>query len=456
MSMIHNALSGAIAAQTALNTASQNIANAATPGYTRQGVMLSSRHALAGGVTAAGNGVQVSSLLRFADSYKSQQMWKAASDLGRYDAGQPYLNQLESVMSDDTSNINNALDGFFAALNAASVQPDSASLRSQVLTSADTLAKRITSQQQLFTTQHNALNDQRGAAINQINGYTADIALLNRQIAAAETGGLNTSGLRDARDQRIDSLASLVGVQVVAQRDGTVNVSLNNGQPLVVGNDAAVMSQPAGSLELQFANTTFGVASEGLGGQLGGVIDYEKHVLQPMQTTVDELAAGIAALFNGQLAAAGGAPLFVMNGSQLQLSTTITAGTLAFAAPGEGAGGGGNLTQLIKLKDSKISLTQFDAQGNALPPAVPPVQTVLGDIYTQLVGALGVRSQQNQAAQTTAQTVRDQSQANWASTSGVNTDEEAISLMQYQQMYQANMKVIAAAGKLFDSTLAAF
>lgn len=456
MSMIHNALSGAIAAQTALNTASQNIANAATPGYTRQGVMLSSRHALAGGVTAAGNGVQVSSLLRFADSYKSQQMWKAASDLGRYDAGQPYLNQLESVMSDDTSNINNALDGFFAALNAASVQPDSASLRSQVLTSADTLAKRITSQQQLFTTQHNALNDQRGAAINQINGYTADIALLNRQIAAAETGGLNTSGLRDARDQRIDSLASLVGVQVVAQRDGTVNVSLNNGQPLVVGNDAAVMSQPAGSLELQFANTTFGVASEGLGGQLGGVIDYEKHVLQPMQTTVDELAAGIATLFNGQLATAGGAPLFVMNGSQLQLSTTITAGTLAFAAPGEGAGGGGNLTQLIKLKDSKISLTQFDAQGNALPPTVPPVQTVLGDIYTQLVGALGVRSQQNQAAQTTAQTVRDQSQANWASTSGVNTDEEAISLMQYQQMYQANMKVIAAAGKLFDSTLAAF
>lgn len=445
MSMIHNALSGAIAAQTALNTTSQNIANAATPGYTRQGVLLTSRQALAGGLTAAGNGVQVSSLIRFADNYKSLQMWKAASELGRYDAGQPYLNQLESVMSDDTSNINNALDGFFASLNAASVQPDSAALRSQVLTSADTLVKRIASQQQLFTTQHNALNDQRGAAISQINGYTTDIALLNRQIAAAQAGGLNTSGLLDARDQRIDSLASLVGVQVVAQADGTVNVSLNNGQPLVVGNDAAVMSQNGSALELRFANTTFGVASQGLGGQLGGVIDYEKQVLEPMQTTVKELAAGIATLFNNRLAAAGGPPLFVLNGSQLELSTTITAATLAFAATGEGPGGGGNLTELIKLKDSTIVVTQFDNQ-----------PTVLGDIYTQLVGTLGVRSQQNQAAQTTAQTVRDQSQANWASTSGVNTDEEAISLMQYQQMYQANMKVIAAAGKLFDSTLAAF
>jgi len=445
MSMINNALSGAIAAQTALNTTSQNIANAATPGYTRQGVLLTSLQAVGGGTNAAGNGVQVSALIRFADGYKSLQMWKTASELGRYDAGQPYLNQLESVMSDDTSNINNALDGFFASLNAASVQPDSAALRSQVLTSADTLVRRIASQQQLFSTQQNALRDQRGAAINQVNGYTADIALLNKQIAAAQAGGLNTSGLLDARDQRIDALAALVGVQVVAQPDGTVNVSLTNGQPLLVGAESAVMGQSAGQLELRFANTTFGVSSQGLGGQLGGIIDYEKQVLEPMQTTVKELAAGIATLFNGQLAAAGGVPLFVLNGTQLEISTTITAATLAFAAPGEGAGGGGNLKELIKLKNSTVVVTQFGG-----------TPTVLGDIYTQLVGTLGVRSQQNQAAQTTAQAVRDQSQANWASTSGVNSDEEAISLMQYQQMYQANMRVIAAAGKLFDSTLAAF
>lgn len=455
MSMLINALSGAVAAQTALTTTSQNIANAATPGYTRQGVLMSSLQAAAGGVSAAGSGVQVSSLIRFADGYKSLQMWKAASELGRYDAGQPYLNQLETVMSDDTANINNALDGFFASLNAASVQPDSAALRSQVLSAADTLGKRISSQQQLFATQQNALRDQRGAATSQINGYTADIALLNKQIASAQSNGLNTSGLQDSRAQRIDALASLVGVQVVTQSDGTANVALNNGQPLVVGSEAAVMREDPGTgkLELKFANTVFGVAGEGLGGQLGGVMDYEKQVLVPMQTTVKELAAGIATLFNDQLTAAGGPALFVQNGNQLELSSAISADTLAFAAAGEGAGGGGNLKRLIALKSGTVSLTQFDAHGNA---QATPRSAVLGDIYTQLVGTLGVRSQQNQAAQTTAQTVRDQSQANWASLSGVNSDEEAINLMQYQQLYQANMKVIAIAGTLFDSTLAAF
>ncbi len=78
----------------------------------------------------------------------------------------------------------------------------------------------------------------------------------------------------------------------------------------------------------------------------------------------------------------------------------------------------------------------------------------LSDASTQLVAKLGMDSQQNQAAMDTAQTVRNQAEESWKSTSGVNTDEEAINLMQYQQMYQANMKVIAVANELFDNTLA--
>ena len=78
---------------------------------------------------------------------------------------------------------------------------------------------------------------------------------------------------------------------------------------------------------------------------------------------------------------------------------------------------------------------------------------LLGDVYTQLVGKLAMYSQQNNASYETAQTVRDQSESNWRSTSAVNTDEEAVNLMQYQQMYQANMKVITVANELFDSLL---
>ncbi|PZN30842.1 MAG: flagellar hook-associated protein FlgK, partial [Proteobacteria bacterium] len=124
MSIIHNALSGALAAQAALSAASQNIANAMTPGYTRQGVVLGSVQPLQGRLSP-GSGVAVSALQRFSDGYKSLQLWSAASELGQRSVAQTYFTQLEHVLGDDQSGINSGLDAFFAALNAASVEPTS-------------------------------------------------------------------------------------------------------------------------------------------------------------------------------------------------------------------------------------------------------------------------------------------------------------------------------------------
>jgi flagellar hook-associated protein 1 FlgK len=57
MSIIHNALSGALAAQAALAATSQNVANVMTPGYTRQGVLLASVAPRQTGALSAGSGV---------------------------------------------------------------------------------------------------------------------------------------------------------------------------------------------------------------------------------------------------------------------------------------------------------------------------------------------------------------------------------------------------------------
>jgi flagellar hook-associated protein 1 FlgK len=81
---------------------------------------------------------------------------------------------------------------------------------------------------------------------------------------------------------------------------------------------------------------------------------------------------------------------------------------------------------------------------------------LIGDADTQLVGKLGTDSQQNQSLMATADTIRRQAEDDWKSTSSVNKDEEAINLVEYQSMYQANMKVITMANTLFDSVLATF
>lgn len=456
MSIINNALTGALAAQAGLNTTSQNVANVMTEGYTRQGVLFSSIQPARSGALSAGNGVAVPSLLRFSDGYKSLQMWSAASDLARHNAAQPYLTQLEQVMGDDNSSINSGLDEFFGALNAASVEPTSSPLRQQVITAADALAQRFNSVVQVLSSQRVAVQQQRSTAVAQVNTLTADIATLNKQIAATRASGVNASGLIDERDRQIDSLASLVDVQVVEQADGTRSVSLQSGQPLVAGSIAATISvhgnaDGSQTLRLAFAKESFTLAPSGLGGQLGGLDDFEQNSLLPLMQAVTDMAREMSGAVNTTLQAgyamdgSAGAALFQFDAtsasSMLKINPALNAAGLGFSASATEPGDSSNLLALINVKSNTVTIGNLGS-------------ITLGDAVTQMVGRLGMQSQQNQASLSTAQTVRNQAEESWKSTSGVNSDEEAINLMQYQQMYQSNLKVISVANELFDSTLA--
>lgn len=455
MGMIHNGLSGIVASQTVLNTVSQNLANVMTPGYTRQGVALSAK-APTGGKLSAGNGVEVAGLIRYADSYKTQQLWRANAQLGQFEAAQTYMLQLEQIMGDAGGGVSAALDEFFAALSAASVEPASSPLRQQIIEQARALGQSLGNMAQIIGNQRVAVQQQRQVAVDQVNSYVQDIAKLNEKIIQAHGAGLNTSALQDQRDARVDELSKLVGLQTMAQPDGSINLSLRGGQPLVVGDRASTMEVVtiAGvqQLQVQFGPETFALSADQWQGTLGGLSALETELLDPIDAAVRAMAETIATEVNAVLAAGYGTsgaasapPLFVFNpassSGMLTVDPGVTADQLGLSSKPDEAGNSTNLQALIALQHKPVDIAGL---GSGI---------LLGDVYTQLVGKLGTYSQQSQASYATAKTVRQQSEANWRSTSGVNADEEAVNLMQYQQMYQANMKVIAAANELFDSLL---
>jgi len=456
MTILNNALTGSLAAQVALSATSQNIANVQTKGYTRQGVLLTALQPTAG-VKSGGNGVEVSSLLRFSDDYKSQQMWRSNSELNRYSHTQPYLTQLESVMGDPTASLSAGIDGFFAALNAADVDPTSTPLRQQVVSAADSMAQHFNSMNNVISSQLLSLRQQRSAIPAQANEAIASIAKLNQQIVGSGAAGTNVSALIDARDQAIDALAGLMSLEVTNQPDGTRDVSLKSGPPLVIGSlggSISVTGSPTGAqtINLQFVSANFVIDNQTIGGQMGGLGEFEEKVLLPLQQSISDIASNIATKTNTLLsggfdmAGAAGQPLFTFNpvgsgASGLLQLTGITASELAFSLDAANPGNSDNLMQLIDLTNSPIAVSSIGT-------------VLLGDADTQLVGKLGIDSQQNQALLTTGDTVRSQAISDWQSTSGVNRDEEAIDLVEFQNMYQANMKVIAVANSLFDATLA--
>ncbi|QJD93630.1 flagellar hook-associated protein FlgK [Duganella dendranthematis] len=455
MTITYNALSGALAAQAALNTVSQNLANVQTPGYTRQGVLLKAT-ASDPGTLSAGNGVQIGSLLRFSNTYQLQQMWRANSDLGAHAQTQPYLTALETVMSDEQSSISYGIDNFFKALNAAGVDPTSSPLRQQVVTTANSMAQQFNSIYNVAANQVISVTQQQQAILPSLNESLAGIALLNKQIVSVGGTGTNTSALMDKREQLIDSVSAQVGVDVVYNPNGSVNVSLKSGEPLVMSDSASTVSYSTESgspvLQLSYSNVKFTLDDTKVGGQLGGLGDFKQNTLIPLQTSIKELADQVATRINAAQAtgytAPGvtGEPMFEVPATTgiMQISDGFTSGGLAFSSDGT-PGDSGNLQNLIDVKGQKIQLSSL---GNT--------DVVLSDADTQLVGKLGIQSQQNQALLATATTVRSQAEDDWKSTSAVNSDEEGINLVEFQNMYQANMKVIAVANTLFESTLQMF
>lgn len=453
MTIMTNALSGALASQMALSASSQNIANLQTKGYTRQAALLSAVGADASG-KAVGNGVQVSSLLRFSDGYKSQQLWRAASETGQYSQTQPYLTQLERVMGDDTASLSVAVDQFFASLNAvAGDNATSTPLRQQVLTAGGLLAQRFNSLNNVYNAQQQSVSQQRSAIVDSANANIAKIAALNARITQANAVGAPASSLIDARDLAIDELAGQMALEVSDQPGGVRDVSLKTGQALVIGNVGGQLKTVGGvgaqSFKLEFASTTFALDAAKLGGQLGGLTVYEQDTLRPMQQGVADIARQLADKINTQLTAgyamdgSQGKPLFVYTAGATDM-LTIAPGMeptgLAFSSDGT-QGDTGNLLKLVNINSQTVNVTGLGT-------------VLLSDADTQLVGKLGVLSQQNQAALATAETMRTHALDDWQATSGVNQDEEAVNLVEYQNMYQANMKVMSVANSLFDATLA--
>lgn len=448
------ALSGVRAAQVAMATTGQNIANVNTPGFSRLNTITAS---LAGeGGLNVGGGVEVSSIRRMASEFKNQQLWRATTEQNYFGARQDYLTALEGLMAGEGSSISVGLDQFFAALSETSATPSSIALRQQILAEAGNLAQRFNGLSSNINAQVQALHEQRTAMATEINGLTDNIAKLNKKIVETEAVKGDTTALRDHRESLVKDLSQYSSIRVNETADGALNVSLANGQPLVSGISAGqlqITQTMTGEqlVNLSFLGTSFPLKQDGFGGAFGGLYDAEYGDLRPIMDSLHEMADQFALQINTtlstgfDLAGNPGQPLLTYDPTsvtKLLQVNNLAPEELAFSSAAGETGNNEVLLDLLAIKNQNITLG-----GSSV---------TLNDAYSGLLGQVASNSRQNQADLTSTTTVTQQAQAQRDSVSGVSLDEEAVNLMTYQQAYQANMKVISTANQLFDDMLAAF
>lgn len=443
--ILGNALSGLNAAQTVLTVTSQNIANANTPGYTRQDVVLISRTDSSPSPLSAGNGVEVADILRIADDFRTATLWRATSQYGFDSQMQTLVEQVEYIIGGDELSLSTGIDTLFTAFNSAAEAPTSIAVRQQILASADALATRFNQLAGNLDMQERQISEQAEALVENINSQLANVARLNERIADIQAQGGNTAQLQDQRDLAIQTLAEYVDVRTETFADGRVNVTLAGGQPLVLGDNASTMVLTDGELSLDYQGQSFPVTDAG--GQLGALVAYRTDTLAGIREQLNAQASNLADTINAQLNSGydlngdAGADLYDYDPSAPAASlrvTDIEPEQLAFRGDGGSGnplGGTGDNTNLLAVIDLKSGFY---------------------DDYSGLVGDIGIQSAQVQASAQASESLLQDAQQQRDSVSGVNQDEEAIRLMEFSQHYQANAKVIGVADQIFNTLLGMF
>lgn len=169
MSLMNIALSGLNANKAALDATANNVANVNTPGYSRQQLVMNAVSTGSNDRYSAGSGVEVTSIRRVTDQYLVKQTWATQSQASYSSRYLSNMSQLESMLGADGFSITAGLDTLYAALNDASVKPESTPLRQQIINEAEALSRRFNTLTESLHHQHKDMSDQRGAAIEHAN-----------------------------------------------------------------------------------------------------------------------------------------------------------------------------------------------------------------------------------------------------------------------------------------------
>ncbi|WP_370262077.1 flagellar hook-associated protein FlgK [Limnobacter sp.] len=308
------ALSGLNAARSGLSTTSHNIANANTVGYNRQQVIQQARPSTGSDIGFIGQGVDIASVQRVYSDFINAQEQKATSDAAFFEAKAQQIARVDAMIADDASGLSSALSIFFASAQTLSTNPADLAARQNYLSSAGTLAARFNGLNTVMDDLRVATNLKVTDTVSQLNDASSQIAALNKQIVAAKNqtnaNGGPPNDLLDQRDRLIMQLSKQVQTTRIDMGDGSVNLFLANGQPLVVKDRQFAVSteidpQDPKNLLVGTTNVINGQARlvafepSSLGnGALAGFLSFRQNELTEYQNTIGLLAARIGQAVN--------------------------------------------------------------------------------------------------------------------------------------------------------------
>lgn len=227
---ITNAMSGLTATARGTETVAANLANVMTPGYARREVVVSPQ--------ALGGGVRIDGLARIVNASLLSESRLSASSLGEAKTRNAFLTRMEGVVGlpGGSDALSTALTGFQTALGAAAVRPDDEIRLAQVVASAAALTGRLNAASEAVQAARGAAQQEIASDVAVLNASLDRVAYLNARISILDAGGKDATPLIDERQQVINRIAGIVPVQEVQREAGKVALFTAEGAVLLDGS----------------------------------------------------------------------------------------------------------------------------------------------------------------------------------------------------------------------------
>jgi flagellar hook-associated protein 1 len=471
------ARSALVTHQTALQTIAHNIANAETPGYSRQEALLEANTPVRMAYGVVGTGVSVHTIIRKRDILLDDGFRSSNASLGSAESRQQSLSSLEGIFGEPSdAGMSSTLDQFWGAWSDLATTPNNGAARAVVQQRGAQVADLFNSYDASLTAQRVSGVDRLSATVAEINALANTVAELNGRLVSAEMGGDTSNDLRDQRDLVLDRLSKLAGTRVFMQNDGSATVVIGNSN-LVDGNSARPLRleymepvpPPAVTPSDIQVRVKLGSSPDPLsnmGGELDAIVRTVNTDIPALRGRLDAMAAALVTAvnaahtagftFNGNSipgTAAGnffdaGTVTNPVRGGTIRLDAVIAADSSKIASSDDANAptGNGAATALAKLRVDSDTVNYTDSNG------VSESGSFL-NFFRSTVTRLGIDVRRAEDDATIYTTLAENADTRRQSVSGVNTDEELVQMMKVQQSYVAATKLIKSADEMLQTLL---
>lgn len=408
---LQTALSGIRAGQTSLDTASNNVANAGSEGYTRQRVSLSERTSLPLPFGPMGTGASVDGIARVRDGFLDTRVRATAATFRHEDTRADLLQRTEELLGEPDAGLSGALDDIWDAFEDLANDPSDAAARQQALAAIDMVTGRFRSIDEGLGQLADDTSVRLDGAVTDANELLVQLDRLNREVTSA--GEAPPNDLLDRRDVVVDQLSELAGVEV-EEVDGAIHVLL--GSERLVGT-------PDDPVALDLDEHDVG------SGEIAALSGFLTEDLPAWREGLDGIAEALAGALNDAHAEGGGDEL-VEIGDPGAAAATIR---LAMTDPDELVAGedgdqdGSNAERIAALRDGDV------------PESLRALITGLGRETADATRAADAAESLHTSATTARQSAH-----------GVSVDEEMVSLVQHQRALEAASRVMTSVDQALD------